>query len=147
MNELIGILFEFEDKQAAGTLAFTQGKPYLGKTPQELIGGTTCFGRSINWKRLLEKRKTKAGRWWARWSYVLNAYQQQLRDQEAKFEAVQEEIKQLRTSRAKKERATVEKLEEFAAFLKTVEAKYLETLDLLKWAIESVSYQILKRAG
>ena len=135
MNELIGILFEFEDKQAAGTLAFTQGKPYLDKTPQELIGGTTCFGRSINWKRLLEKRKTKAGRWWARWSYVLNAYQQQLRDQEAKFEAVQEEIKQLRTSRAKKER------------VKTVEAKYLETLDLLKWAIESVNYQILKRAG
>ena len=41
----------------------------------------------------------------------------------------------------------VEKLEEFAAFLKTVEAKYLETLDLLKWAIESVNYQILKRAG
>lgn len=138
--------FDFEDKEAAGKLAFLQGKPYLDKSLRELIGETTCFGRTIHWERL-EKDAGKKGRWYARWTEALQVYQQALKDQEAKFMSARDELKQIRNSRSRREAVTVEKLEDLMKYFANVENEYLKALDLVRWVIDSVNYQVLRRSG
>ena len=146
VNDLTGLLYNFEDSEAAGTLVFCQGRPLLDKTPQELIGEKTCFGKPIQWERL-NSSKTRAARRWKYWSWMLSKYQKQLKEKEAEFVLVKEDVKQIRTNRMQRESVTVEKLEEMKRFLKTVEKDYSDTLNTLKWAIRRVNYMILKRAG
>ena len=140
------VFFDFEDKEAAGKLAFLQGKPYLDKSLRELIGEKTCFGRTIHWERL-EKDTGKKGRWYARWSEALRVYQQALKEQEAKFMSAKNELKQIRNSRARREAVTVEKLEDLMEYFANVESECLKALDLVEWVVGSVNYQVLKRSG
>lgn len=57
------------------------------------------------------------------------------------------ELKQIRNSRARREAVTVEKLEDLMEYFANVENEYLKALDLVKWVVDSVNYQVLKRSG
>ena len=61
--------------------------------------------------------------------------------------SAKDELKQIRNSRARREAVTVEKLEDLKKCFENVESEYLKALDLVKWVIESVNYQILRRSG
>ena len=74
-------------------------------------------------------------------------YQQALKDQEAKFMSAKDELKQIRNSRARREAVTVEKLEDLMTYFANVENEYLKALDLVRWVIDIVNYQVLRRSG
>ena len=74
-------------------------------------------------------------------------YQQALKELEAKFMSAKNELKQIRNSRARREAVTVEKLEDMMEFFAKVENEYLKALDLVKWVVDSVNYQVLRRSG
>ena len=77
----------------------------------------------------------------------MRVYQQALKEQEAKFMSAKNELKQIRNSRARREAVTVEKLEDLMEYFANVENEYLKALDLVKWVVASVNYQVLRRSG
>lgn len=77
----------------------------------------------------------------------MRVYQQALKEQEAKFMSAKNELKQIRNSRSRREAVTVEKLEDLMEYFANVENEYLKALDLVKWVVDSVNYQVLRRSG
>ena len=61
--------------------------------------------------------------------------------------SAKDELKQIRNSRARREAVTVEKLEDLMTYFANVENEYLKALDLVRWVIDIVNYQVLRRSG
>lgn len=145
ISSVMQLLCRFEDMEKDSTIFYAKGQMYLHKQPRELVGERTCDGHVIDWDGVFENKATKKGRWWCRWKAALLRQQSRLQEIEDEFKSAEREL--FRTVRLGKMNTRKEQLEEGLRYLQTVEGRYEECLERLRWEISSVQYQVMNRMG